>query len=105
MRVVFRVRGPLLCYLDQVARNYKDLARFTCEVVAPGLDPPPATFPIRPVPYKIPSCSGTLAVCSTLCSVDQRTPMPAYCLQDCHYFYRSALRLLSISTSISPLYA
>jgi hypothetical protein len=31
--------------------------------------------------------------------------MPAYCHEDCHYFYRTALRLLSISTSISPLYA
>lgn len=30
--------------------------------------------------------------------------MPAYCLQDCHYFYRTALRGLSISTSVSPLY-
>lgn len=32
-------------------------------------------------------------------------PMPVYCLQDCHYFFRSALRLLNISTNISPLYA
>ena len=31
--------------------------------------------------------------------------MPSYCLQDCHYFYRTALRGLNISTSISPLYA
>jgi hypothetical protein len=31
--------------------------------------------------------------------------MPAYCHEHCHYFYRTALRLLSISTSISPLYA
>lgn len=31
--------------------------------------------------------------------------MPAYCLQDCHYFYRSALRLLNIDTSVCPLYA
>ena len=29
---------------------------------------------------------------------------PYYCLQDCHYFYRSALRLLSIPTFISSLY-
>jgi hypothetical protein len=33
------------------------------------------------------------------------TSMPAYCHEHCHYFYRTALRLLSISTSISPLYA
>ena len=29
--------------------------------------------------------------------------MPAYYLQDCHYFYRTALRLLSIAVIISPL--
>ena len=31
--------------------------------------------------------------------------MPPYFLQDCHYFYRTALRGLNISTSVSPLYA
>lgn len=31
--------------------------------------------------------------------------MPPYCLQDCHYFYRTALRGLNISTCVSPLYA
>ena len=31
--------------------------------------------------------------------------MPSYFLQDCHYFYRTALRGLNISTSVSPLYA
>lgn len=31
--------------------------------------------------------------------------MPAYCLQDCHYFYRTALRGLNVATFISPLYA
>jgi hypothetical protein len=31
--------------------------------------------------------------------------MPSYCLQDCHYFYRTALRGLNISTRVSPLYA
>lgn len=36
---------------------------------------------------------------------NSRVPMPAYCFQDCHYFYRSALRHLNIATSISPLYA
>ncbi len=30
--------------------------------------------------------------------------MPGYCLQDCHYFYRTALRGLNISTAVSPLY-
>lgn len=30
--------------------------------------------------------------------------MPTYYLQDCHYFYRTALRGLNISTSVSPLY-
>lgn len=31
--------------------------------------------------------------------------MPVYYLQDCHYFYRTALRGLNVSTTISPLYA
>lgn len=31
-------------------------------------------------------------------------PMPAYCLQDCHYFFRTALRGLSVATQVSPLY-
>lgn len=31
--------------------------------------------------------------------------MPSYCFQDCHYFYRTALRGLNISTHVSPLYA
>lgn len=31
--------------------------------------------------------------------------MPSYYLQDCHYFYRTALRGLNISTSVSPLYS
>lgn len=31
--------------------------------------------------------------------------MPAACTGDCHYFYRTALRGLNISTSVSPLYS
>lgn len=31
--------------------------------------------------------------------------MPCYCLHDCHYFYRSALRLLNISVYISAIHA
>ncbi|TQW11756.1 hypothetical protein IF2G_00487 [Cordyceps javanica] len=31
--------------------------------------------------------------------------MPAYCTQDCHYFYRTALRGLNICTTVSPLYS
>lgn len=31
--------------------------------------------------------------------------MPSYYLQDCHYFYRTALRGLNIETSVCPLYA
>src|ERR1700677_2735541 len=31
--------------------------------------------------------------------------MPSYCHQDCHYFYRTALRLLSIPTLLSVIYA
>lgn len=31
--------------------------------------------------------------------------MPYYCpQQDCHYFYRTALRGLNVSTSVSPIY-
>lgn len=30
--------------------------------------------------------------------------MPSYCLQDCHYFYRTALRLLSIPTFLACRY-
>lgn len=30
--------------------------------------------------------------------------MPSYCLHDCHYFYRTALRLLSIPTCLAALY-
>lgn len=37
-------------------------------------------------------------------AVQQASVMPAYYLQDCHYFYRTALRGLNISTSVSPLY-
>ena len=31
--------------------------------------------------------------------------MPYYCLQDCHYFFRTALKGLAISTFVSPLHA
>jgi len=31
--------------------------------------------------------------------------MPAYYLQDCHYFYRTALRGLNICTTVAPLFA
>lgn len=31
--------------------------------------------------------------------------MPSYCLQDCHYFYRTALRLLSIPTFLACRFA
>lgn len=56
--------------------------------------------PFRPFLYKnLPShtLSTLLRIAPVL--------MPAYCLQDCHYFYRSALRLLNICTSICPLHA
>lgn len=45
-------------------------------------------------------------VCQPLIGLG-RTPsgMPSYFLQDCHYFYRTALRGLNISTRVSPLYA
>jgi hypothetical protein len=64
------------------------------------VDPPSATCPIRPESYKsVPHPKYLYHLGKSL------VPMPAYCLQDCHYFYRSALRHLSIATSISPLYA
>lgn len=31
--------------------------------------------------------------------------MLSYCLRDCQYFYRTALRGLNIGTHVSPLYA
>lgn len=37
-------------------------------------------------------------------AVTSRVGMPAYYLHDCHYFFRTALRGLNISTSVSPLY-
>lgn len=30
--------------------------------------------------------------------------MPDYYQQDCHYFYRSALRLLNVPTAVAPIY-
>lgn len=51
-------------------------------------------LPYHPLPPKKKS-----AVCCT------SSGMPSYCLQDCHYFYRTALRGLNISTYVSPLYA
>ena len=47
-------------------------------------------------PYLAPLC---------LCCCSISSGMPSYCLQDCHYFYRTALRGLNISTHVSPLYA
>ncbi|KAI1836253.1 hypothetical protein DTO006G1_2462 [Penicillium roqueforti] len=40
-----------------------------------------------------------------ICSAHDIVPMPSYCLQDCHYFYRTALRLLSIPTFLASRYA
>lgn len=37
--------------------------------------------------------------------INKLAPMPPYCLQDCHYFYRTALRLLSIPTCLASHYA
>jgi hypothetical protein len=39
-----------------------------------------------------------------LCSYEV-VSMPPYCLQDCHYFYRTALRLLSLPTCLASSYA
>jgi hypothetical protein len=76
----------------------KPIARFTCSVAMWSRRS--ATFPIRPEFYKSPSHPKYLYALGK-----SPVPMPAYCLQDCHYFYRSALRHLNIATSISPLYA
>lgn len=32
-------------------------------------------------------------------------PMPSYYHQDCHYFYRTSLRGLSVVTVVSPLHS
>lgn len=78
----------------------------------PSYMPEPIRFPERfrvpfsPPPYSTKSSLIILfprkkksAVCCT------SSGMPSYCLQDCHYFYRTALRGLNISTYVSPLYA
>jgi hypothetical protein len=86
--------GYLNGFLDHGALYYG----FTCSVAM--WIRPSATFPIRPESYK---SSPQLKYLYLLGK--RRVPMPVYCLQDCHYFYRSALRHLNIATSISPLYA
>ncbi|OCK80178.1 hypothetical protein K432DRAFT_382459 [Lepidopterella palustris CBS 459.81] len=88
----------------------KAIARLTCLYVPPLCwrgQPSPYTYPICPPRYKYATAGPTPFATWTYRwpTSKQRTSMPAYCLQDCHYFYRSALRLLSISTFISPLYA
>jgi len=106
MRVVFRVHGPLLCDLDHVARNLQRPAAVSHATLLYSAWTRP--LPLSPfVQSRIRSLHTPVLPFSArlFCTVAQRIPMPAYCLQDCHYFYRSALRLLSISTSISPLYA
>ena len=44
-------------------------------------------------------------LCWLLLDVTFLSGMPAYFLQDCHYFYRTALRGLNIGVFVSPLYA
>lgn len=73
---------------------------FTCLVQC---HPPTVTFPFRPFPYKTATVPYTDE--ANFPPPIPSTSMPAYCHEHCHYFYRTALRLLSISTSISPLYA
>lgn len=52
----------------------------------------------------VPPAPACLPVLYALCAVTSRVGMPAYYLHDCHYFFRTALRGLNISTSVSPLY-
>lgn len=63
--------------------------------------------PVHPLPY-----SAELHISSKwppflldLLILLPHLSMPPYCLYDCHYFYRTALRLLSIPTCVSALYA
>jgi hypothetical protein len=90
--------GYLSGFLDHGVLYCEAYRRFTCSVamwIRPVL-----LFPL------VPSLIRAFPIPSTLYHRDKSlAPMPAYCLQDCHYFYRSALRHLSIATSISPLYA
>lgn len=91
--------GYLSNCLDHLAQYYKPIARFTC-LPARWIHPN-AAFPIRPESYKSPFPSQMPSLFRRIA----RVLMPAYCLQDCHYFYRSALRLLNVVTFISPLHA
>jgi hypothetical protein len=53
-----------------------------------------------------PHCASTRDYIHSSFSIDVLLlVMPSYCTQDCHYFYRTALRGLNISTTVSPLYA
>jgi hypothetical protein len=66
--------------------------------------PSPQVILIGPRP---PRACQTLPCPSLVCplgAVASRVGMPAYYLHDCHYFFRTALRGLNISTSVSPLY-
>lgn len=98
-----RIGGPLLIVLGLTCRNYNGYRAFHIFYVPDrGVDFLYVFSPIRPVRYKYtPLLRGRIAGLQSV----QRTSTPAYCLQDCHYFYRSALRLLLTSTFISLLYA
>lgn len=67
---------------------------------------PTTREPLSPSAHLTTSSFSHSIVCQRLVRLG-RTPsgMPSYFLQDCHYFYRTALRGLNISTRVSPLYA
>lgn len=88
-----------------------------CSRTHPSFPPlPPGTccYPYEPASYmdQAPPCHEASSLLTlpahpiffALSAVTSRVGMPAYYLHDCHYFFRTALRGLNISTSVSPLY-
>lgn len=56
-------------------------------------------------PSKFKFLSVSLQSCSYKSGLEASIHMPPYYLHDCHYFYRTALRQLSVATLVAALYA
>ncbi|KIV92755.1 hypothetical protein PV10_04024 [Exophiala mesophila] len=65
----------------------------------------PILPPVHFKPRSSPLTSHFLGTHSCLLDCVTQSPMPGYYLHDCHYFFRTALRLLSIATLVAALYA
>ena len=83
-----RAEGPLDSCLSQRGHN----ALLYIDPISPSLSSP------------LPQSSSIIHPCPFI-SQTAFSVMSADFLQDCHYFYRTALRGLNVSTSVSPLYA